>query len=620
MVSRHGDALAMGTPGRTPTMRRGASDDDRPVDASSLVALGALALSNLALVILGLVLVVLGSRDGGKGVAAVFSHGGLDDALFEDPGTSAAVMGTLMMALAVFGLAGLYRRNKTFLMMYHVLALFMLIGIIYACAVMNIYKESSADMVRNYWMTYKANHNITGIIAGRVGRPTRLDTGMWAMQMAEARSKTRLFLRSVASCYGAGIFFLITSLGCSAYIMGMKYTGTHVGMTTNAVGIVFGLTLFVLCYFVARSTYNVPDAVSMKFDVGFVHEDSPGRSTPSNAHRLYETLRKSPDLIFETVQRESAGGRRLLGDSQSPPPAPSPPPSPPAAASPPPSSPPPPPPPPPAVDENWRARSVWVFEEGHKVIDNTHYNLTFKLALAGIDGDHVNEHFTDWAAKKVATFSEIQPEDVYVSQLKSGAEHKIGGIWTARFLAAAAFIVVFVNFFGLYSLYKDDRFLMAAHLCFSLAGILLLIISAALMGKHANATSRLIANNWHSIQNKVIGAGVEPVDAGAFARAHFKAAAALGTTVIILQLASIMSTLFSFFSNEPSYSLLSPTARKNDGGATGGKFKPVEFDRLDEEYGKRGFLSQERSHMRRGSDGVVSLGNFASPGKQFSID
>ena len=80
-------------------------------------------------------------------------------------------------------------------------------------------------MVRNYWMTYKANHNITGIIAGRVGRPTRLDTGMWAMQMAEARSKTRLFLRSVASCYGAGIFFLITSLGCSAYIMGMKYEG-----------------------------------------------------------------------------------------------------------------------------------------------------------------------------------------------------------------------------------------------------------------------------------------------------------------------------------------------------------------------------------------------------------
>ena len=43
------------------------------------------------------------------------------------------------------------------------------------------------------------------------------------------------------------------------------------------------------------------------------------------------------------------------------------------------------------------------------MIDNTHYNLTFKLALAGIDGDHVNEHFADWAAKKVATF-EIQPE------------------------------------------------------------------------------------------------------------------------------------------------------------------------------------------------------------------
>lgn len=254
------------------------------------------------------------------------------------------------------------------------------------------------------------------------------------------------------------------------------------------------------------------------------------------------------------------------------------------------------------------------------MIDNTHYNLTFKLALAGIDGDDVNENFTDWAAKKIATFSEIPPDDVYVSELRSGAEHKIGGIWTARFLAAAAFIVVFINFFGLYSLYKDDRFLMAAHLCFSFTGILMLITAAALVSKHADATSRLIANNWHSIQNKVVGAGVEPAAAGSFARAHFKAAAALGATVVILQLASFMSTLFSFFSDEPSYSLLSPTARRNDGGSTQGNFQPVEFDRLDEEYGKRGFLSQERSHARRGSDGVVSLGNFASPGKHFSID
>ena len=102
-------------------------------------------------------------------------------------------------------------------------------------------------------MTYKANHNIR-IIARARETTGRLDAGRWVMQMQEARSKTRLFLRSVASCYGAGIFFLITSLGCSAYIMGMKYTGTHVDMTTNAVGIVFGLTLFVLCYFVARST------------------------------------------------------------------------------------------------------------------------------------------------------------------------------------------------------------------------------------------------------------------------------------------------------------------------------------------------------------------------------
>ena len=109
----------------------------------SLVALGALALSNLALVSwdscswFGLE----GQWEGRRG--GLLARW-VERALFEDPGTSAAVMGTLMMVLAVFGLVVAVQENKL-LMAYHVLALFMLIGIIYACAVMNIYKESSAD-------------------------------------------------------------------------------------------------------------------------------------------------------------------------------------------------------------------------------------------------------------------------------------------------------------------------------------------------------------------------------------------------------------------------------------------------------------------------------------------
>jgi len=139
------------------------------------------------------------------------------------------------------------------------------------------------------------------------------------------------------------------------------------------------------------------------------------------------------------------------------------------------------------------------------------------------------------------------------------------------------------------------------------------------VSSHANVTSSLIAKNWHSIQNKVVGAGVEPTDAGAFARAHFKAAAALGATVVILQLASLVSTLFNFFADDSSYVLLSPGMGRSNGST--GMFRPTELDSYDEEYGKRGFLSQERLHTRRGSDGVVPLSNLATPpSKHFSID
>ena len=232
--------MAPSTPAaRVPTMRR--AREDEPVTNLSVAALGALFLANIALVILGLILIVVGRRAGGVG--SVFAHGGLDDALFENPGTSASVIGTLLCALASYGLAGLYHRNKTYLLSYHVLSIFMLVGIIYACAVMNIYKSASADMVRNYWHTFQQNTNITGIT--RVGRPTRLDHAVWIMRVEEARAEARLFLRTVASCMGASIFFILTALGCTAYIMGLKYTGVYVGITTNVAGVAFALTLFV---------------------------------------------------------------------------------------------------------------------------------------------------------------------------------------------------------------------------------------------------------------------------------------------------------------------------------------------------------------------------------------
>ena len=586
-------------------MRRTHDEDDRATNLG-VAALGMLFLSNIALAILGLILVIVGSKSSGKHVSAVFAHGGLNDTLFEKPDVGASVLGVLLLALSAYGMFGLWHRNKTTLMIYHVWALFMLVAVVYACSVMNIYKQSTMDMVRNYMNTYRINHNITKIghhsrLDGHNFDTERFDRHMWMMQVAEARAAARLFLRTVASCLGATIFFLLVSLGCSAFIMGLKYTGIRIGVATNVAGTVFGMTLFVLCYYMARSTYNVPDAVSMKFDVAFYHPVEVYE--PDNAHLLWETLRKAPDVIFQTVTHDYSSGRRRLLTSPSP-----------NASSPTPS-----PSPPPPVND-WTAESVWVFEEGHLRVSETQYNLTFKLALTGIEGDNLDESFRDWAKSKVADFAQINATDVAVSEVVTGAEHKIGGLWAPRFLAAAAFIVSSGNLYGLFAIHRQDRILMASHFCFSLCALILLITGAAVVSSHANATSSLIAKNWHSIQNKVVGAGVEPTDAGAFARAHFKAAAALGATVVILQLASLVSTLFNFFADDTSYVLLSPGMGRSNGST--GMFRPTELDSYDEEYGKRGFLSQERLHTRRGSDGVVPLSNLATPppSKHFSID
>ena len=611
---------AMASPGpraRASVFRVDRDEGERPPPVShlSVAALGALFLSQLALVILGIILCWYGQTGSDRSIRDALNMNGT--ALFENPSDSASVMGVVVMFLAAHGFFALWRRDKTHLLVYHAFALFVLVGLVFACAVMNIYKDSSGGMIENYYMKFQRNANITGL--RKIGKPFAADHGMtraqWFKELAEARTRARLYLRTVASCMGASMFFVLTSLACSAYIMGLKYTGTRVGYTTGTAGVIFGLMLFVLCYVVAKSTYNVPDAVSMKFDVGFTHD--PGVYEPENAATLFRTLRTAPDLIFQTVDTDAGGGRRrLLTNSTSPPSLSPPPPSPLSPPPPSPSSPPPPPLSPPPLSD-WRAQSVWVFEEGHIRVDSTHYNLTFKLALAGISGDDLTESFADWAAQKVADYGKVEKGNVYISDMISGAEHKIGGTWAPRFLAVISFIVVFVNFVGIHALYRDDRFLLAVHICFSFVGVILLIAFSAVVGTHADSTAQLIKNNWHSIQNKVVGAGVEPVEAGAFARAHMKMAAALGGTVIVLQLASMMASLFSFFSDEPSYSLLSPGTNRSNGAMSGRGFSAMELDNYDEEHGKRGSFFN-KTHAQRGSDGLVNLS--APSQKHFSID
>lgn len=88
------------------------------------------------------------------GVGSVFVYGGLDDLLFENLGMLVSVIGMLLCVLVSYGLVGLYYRNKTYLLSYYVLSIFMFVGIIYVCVVMNIYKSVSVDMVRNYWYMF----------------------------------------------------------------------------------------------------------------------------------------------------------------------------------------------------------------------------------------------------------------------------------------------------------------------------------------------------------------------------------------------------------------------------------------------------------------------------------
>ena len=589
------------------------SDDAVPgVTNLGVAALGALALANVAVGILGIILLALGMRESGhSAMDAMFANGGLNDTLFEKPDDAACVIGVLLMALSGYGLFGLWRRSKSVLMIYHVWALVAFIVVVYACAVMNIYKDASGAMVRSYWQGYRANHNITGVHFEVVsaGPVIAMDDASWRHNMMDMKVKARVFLRTVASCLGASMFFLITALGTSAYIMGLKYTGERVGIVTGVAGIVFGLTLFVLCYFVAKSTYNVPDAISMKMDIAF--ECPGGIYEPPNAQKLEDCIRHSPDLIFQTTSHSGRRRQLLQASNSTEYPSP-PPPSPPAPS-------------PPSQQSDWTASSVWTFEQGHHKVSDEQYNVTFKLALTGISGDDVNEEFKQWAAKKVADYGEVDVDKVYVSEIVAGAEHSIGGKWAPRLLAAAAFMVVFVNSYGLVAIYvsHQTRLLLVGHFLLSLTSLLLLIIGAAVVGTHADATTELISHKWHAIQNNVVGVGVEPSDAGAFARAHFKAAAALGTTLIILQVSSILASLFNYFSDEPTYSLLTPGKQGRNNGAVSAMFRPTELDsEYDEEYGRRGFLSQDReSHHRRGSDGVVPLSNLVSPAnKHFSID
>jgi hypothetical protein len=107
-------------------MRRTHDEDDRATNLG-VAALGMLFLSNIALAILGLILVIVGSKSSGKHVSAVFAHGGLNDTLFEKPDVGASVLGVLLLALSAYGMFGLWHRNKTTLMIYHVWALFMLV-------------------------------------------------------------------------------------------------------------------------------------------------------------------------------------------------------------------------------------------------------------------------------------------------------------------------------------------------------------------------------------------------------------------------------------------------------------------------------------------------------------
>ena len=301
--------------------------------ATALIARLTLLMLNLVLLGLGIALCVLGSNEDGTAglIRAIYAEGGLTMAAFQNPDVALAVSGAFIICTSLqvrahahphslflprsppshpagFGGAGSRAQfqlgannrsprvpnsqgclgsctgSKRTLFTYHTMCLFLLAGVIFCAEMMRAYKDEAGATVASYWRRLD---------------PTDMsskDDALDGYDEARTAKIARRWFLAANGILAAAAVFLSLSLLVSGSLMGLKYTVKRVGSGVNFAGCIFGFFLLALCAIVARTTYRVPDAVSLDVEVDFPYGDH----RQSDAMLEFDrTLHETPWKIFQ---------------------------------------------------------------------------------------------------------------------------------------------------------------------------------------------------------------------------------------------------------------------------------------------------------------------------------
>ena len=171
-------------------------------------------------------------------------------------------------------------------MVYHLMCLFLLTGLVYCSTMMTIYRNDAEAMVAAYWRRLDPNDLST-------------DDKLDGYDESSATAYARRFFHTAAGVLIAAATFISVSLLCSARVMGLKYTLRRVGAGANFAGVIFGMFLLVLCAVVARTTYFVPDAVTVDVEVTFTHDEG----APSHGATTFEEMLKDIKQADKTAAK-----------------------------------------------------------------------------------------------------------------------------------------------------------------------------------------------------------------------------------------------------------------------------------------------------------------------------
>ena len=394
------------------------------------------------------------------------------------------------------------------------MCLFLLAGVIFCAEMMRAYKDEAGATVASYWRRLD---------------PTDMsskDDALDGYDEARTAKIARRWFLAANGILAAAAVFLSLSLLVSGSLMGLKYTVKRVGSGVNFAGCIFGFFLLALCAIVARTTYRVPDAVSLDVEVDFPYGDH--RASDDFDRTLHET----PWKIFQDDPPP-----RPHGLDPTTPPAPSPLPSSNETAL---STPPPPPPPSPPWNAAFPARAMWINHEQHSrrrvhgEINSTvvHFTVSFAGVNASADVD-LNATLPPVVKARVEEFAHNE-SSVVVKNIRPGAKHGIGGAWTAHLLAAVGAVTVISSAAGFIGVTSGSIGALLVHLFFCAVTFVMAVVGAHLVTDHADDTKAYFSDHWREIQTGLVGEDVAAEDAGAFASQHMRAAAALGAITCVI--------------------------------------------------------------------------------------